>query len=67
MGTLKLIEADEAYRQNRDFSLSGSDRRETFDGMHVAIGRNDRAGKGLLQAHGSPLRRPYYAVFAFLL
>lgn len=67
MGTLKLVEADEEYRQNRDFSSHRYGRGSTFDGMHAAIKRHDSAGEGLLPAHGSPMRRSQHAVFALLL
>ena len=55
MGTLKLVEADEEYRQNRDFSPHSHDRGSAFDGVHAAINRYDGAGEGLLPAHGSPM------------
>ena len=67
VGTLKLVEADEEYRQNRDFSPHHYGRGSAFDGMHAAIKRHDSAGKGLLPAHGSPLWRSHHAVFALLL
>ncbi len=67
MGTLKLVEADEEYRQNRDFSPHSHDRGSAFDGVHAAIKRYDGAGEGLLPAHGSPMWRSHHAVFPLLL
>ncbi len=67
MGKLKLVEADEEYRQNRDFSPLSYGRGSAFDGVHAAIKGHDSAGEGLLPAHGLPLRRSHHAVFALLL
>ena len=67
MGTLKLVEADEEYRQNRDFSPDSYGRGSAFDGVHAAVKRPDSAGEGLLPAHGSPMWRSHHAVFALLL
>ena len=67
MGTLKLVEADEDYRQNRDFCPHRYDRGSAFDGMHAAIKGHDSAGEGLLPAHGSPMWRSHHAVFALVL
>ena len=67
VGTLELVEADETYRKNRDFCPCGSNGGSAIDGMYAAIKHDDGAGKGLLPAHGSPLRRSHHAVFAFLL
>ena len=67
MGTLKLVEADEEYRQSRYFSPHRYGRGSAFDGVHAAIKRHDSAGEGLLPAHGSPMWRSQHAVFALLL
>jgi hypothetical protein len=67
VGTLKLVEADEDYRQNRDFGPRCYGRGSAFDGMHAAIKGHDSAGEGLLPAHGSPMWRSHHAVFALVL
>ena len=67
MGTLKLIEADEGCRQTRDFHPRSGSRGSAFDGLYAAIEHHDSAGEGLLPAHGAPMRRSHYAVFAVVL
>lgn len=67
MGKLKLVEADEEYRQNRDFSPHRHGRGSAFDGVHAAIKRHDSGGEGLLPADGSPMRRSHHAVYTLLL
>ena len=67
VSTLKLIEADESCRQTRDFHPRSRSRGSAFDGVYAAVKRHDRAGKSLLLAHGSQMRRSHHAVFALLL
>ena len=67
MGTLKLIEAYEGCRQNRDSYPRNGSRGSVFDGLYAAIERHDSAGKSLLPAHGSPMRGSHHAVYALLL
>ena len=67
VGTLKLVEAYEGCRQNRDTYARNCSRGSAFDGLYAAIERDDSTGKNLLPAHGAPMRRSHYAVFALLL
>jgi hypothetical protein len=67
VGTLKLVEAYESCRQNRDFYPRSRSRGSAFDGLYAAIERHDSAGESLLPAHGAPMWRSHHAVYALLL
>jgi hypothetical protein len=67
VGTLKLVEVDEDYHQDRDFSPHGYGWGSACDGVHAAIKRHDSAGEVLLPAYGPPMWRSHHAVFALLL
>ena len=62
-----LDEAYEGCRQNRDTYARNCSRGSAFDGLYAAIERHDSAGEGLLPAHGAPMWRSHYAVYALLL